>query len=80
MVPPGGAGLYYFSLYYIGDAAEFNVLEIHVAGRRVCSGDGNAEGSTHFPTGTCSAVVRLVEGKGTKHGGEAGWGRSPGGT
>ncbi len=62
-VPPGGDGLYYFSLYFLGDDGEFNVLDIKVNGERWCSGDGNAFNSTHYPQAACSALAYLVQGK-----------------
>ncbi len=64
-VPPGGAGMYYFSVYLSVDDGEFAWVDITVNGDTMCRSNGdNAQGSSSdYAQSTCSGLAKLIEGK-----------------
>ena len=63
-VPPGVAGLYYFSTYFLVGPGEYASFDIVVNDVVFCTswGDHSILGSDD-PQATCSAVVDAAEGK-----------------
>ena len=63
-VPPGGDGIYYFSVYVLvqnGEAARFDIT---VNDDEVCTTYPDQNATTDLAPGSCSAVVDVVAGKG----------------
>ena len=63
-VPQGGAGLYFFYVHLLADSGEEVALAIRQNGDAKCYAYGGVRGSNlrSHPTGTCGAVLSLVEG------------------
>ena len=62
-VPPGGDGVYYFSLYLSVDFGEFGYFDMYLNDDVICSTlpDHDILGSD-YPTGSCSAVMDVEAG------------------
>ncbi len=63
-MPPGGSGLYYFSLYITVDSGEYGKFAVIKGGATwLCLAQGyTKEGGAAYDTGTCSVTVELTEG------------------
>lgn len=64
-VPPGGAGLYYFSTYLLIGNGEYGRFIIRVNENILCTaiGDESSNAGNDVPQATCSALTQLEEGK-----------------
>ena len=64
-VPPGGDGVYYFSLYLLVDDGEGATFDMRHNNDVICTTwpDHNHNGDTDYAPGSCSAVVDVVAGK-----------------
>ena len=62
-VPPGGDGVYYFSIYLLGDDGQGAFYDMYLNDDIICSTylDHNSLGSDFVP-GSYSAVVDVVAG------------------
>ena len=68
MVPPGGEGLYYFSIYLLVDSGERGQFSIRVNGQILCTAYGDdEESSADAPQSTCSLLAQLTEGNSNLH-------------
>ena len=64
-VPPGGDGLYYFSVFLTVIQYDYGRFDIQVNGETICTAFGETNASTFDDTdhGSCSAVTVAAEGK-----------------
>ena len=64
-MPPGGDGVYYFSIYVYVDDGEYGRFDMTLNDDVICSTfpDHNNSGAGDFAPGSCSAVVQVVAGK-----------------
>ena len=65
-VPPGGNGIYYFSVYVLVDNGEAANFDITVNDDNICSTfpDHSNSGAIDLAPGSCSALINVVAGKG----------------
>ena len=61
-VPPGGHGLYYFSVYLLGDYGEFAYFDIQINGGILCTVNVDQQSITDYPQSGCSAAIYAAEG------------------
>ncbi len=63
-VPPGGAGLYYFSTYLLLNAGEYADFDLRTDDQLICIAWGDHDNSGAFDNSqaTCSGLVQLPEG------------------
>ena len=63
-VPHDGDGLYYFSVYVVGDAGELGIFAMHLNDDVICTTYPNHDdnGALDYAPGSCSAVVEVVAG------------------
>ena len=63
-VLPGGDGVYYFSVYLLGDNAEYSIFDMRLNDDVICSTtpDHHTSGSFDFASGSCSAVTNVTAG------------------
>ena len=68
-VPPGGDGLYYFSVYLTVIQYDYGRFNIQVNGETVCTafGDANSRTFTDIVHTCCSGVAIVAEGKKIKY-------------
>ena len=64
-MPPGGDGLYYFSVYLTMNSFDFGYFDIELNGETICTAYGDTYFSTFLDSATtsCSAVAAVTEGK-----------------
>ena len=63
-IPPGGDGIYYFSINLQGDDDEYGIFEIRLNDGAICATRPDLSGSVanDYPSGSCSAVVDATAG------------------
>ena len=63
-VPPGGDGVYYFSVYLTGDHGEGGFVDMKHNDANICRalGDNSESGHQDAPATSCSAIVNAVAG------------------
>ena len=64
-MPPDGDGFYYFSLYLLGDDAEFSFFNLEINGDFFCTirvDNNQQQGTGDFPQSACSAAIDVAEG------------------
>ena len=63
-VPPGGDGVYYFSMYFMVDSGEYGRFDMFLNDDVICSThpDHSDNGAGDDAPGSCSAVVDVVAG------------------
>ena len=63
-VPPGGDGLYYFSVYLVTSAGKWSYLDLQLNGEVLCTVFADHQETT-FDEGqsACSATAHVVEGR-----------------
>ena len=63
-MPPGGDGVYYFSIYLYVDDGEHGQFDMELNDDVICTTrpDQNSNGANDYAPGSCSVVVDVVAG------------------
>ena len=64
-MPPGGDGLYYFSVYLVTPGAEHAYFDIEINGQPLCSAMADLNDSSAGDEGetSCHGAAQIVEGR-----------------
>ena len=62
-VPPGGDGIYYFSVYLLVQYSELGLFDTRLNNDVICTADGDHDdGGFDYPAASCSAVMNVIAG------------------